>query len=525
MNRHRLISAVAAIVLLVAAPTAMGSGNGDRIVGGQAASPREYPAQGYLQIDTGPGFAFCGGTLLDARHFLTAAHCVVDDLEAPYPASAFLVGLNSIEVGPSMDVFGVTNVEVHSSYDGTLHLNDLAMLTLDRAAPYTPLRIVRSDENAIWAPGTTATIVGWGTTSPGGPVSNTLLEAIAPIRSDNDCGLYGSAFDPSTMVCAGNGATDTCQGDSGGPLMVPSGGVFVLVGVTSWGLGCADPEYPGIYARLGGSLNQWVMQRHAWASFSVVTPAHSGQPVRLEASWFQPPGIGPLNTPGWDLDGDGDYDDTPAPAPSAGPIFPSGGAFTVGFQVSGPDGTRVAYRRVLVVNGSPTAVAGGANGYSVREGGSVLLTASGTDPEGQALSYSWDLDGNGAFEVSGQTTSFSALHLDGPTTRAVVLRVCDSAGGCASSSATARVRNAPPRVNAGRDRRVRRGKRVRFFVRASDPGRDRLKATWRIAGRTKRGSRVTHVFRRPGLYVVRVTVTDGDGGSTTDKVRVRVVRR
>jgi hypothetical protein len=198
---------------------------------------------------------------------------------------------------------------------------------------------------------------------------------------------------------------------------------------------------------------------------------------------------------------------------------------TVGLEASRPGGDRASIRRRIAVNGRPTAVAGGPNGYSVREGGSVLLTASGTDPEGQALSYSWDLDRNGAYEVSGQTTSFSALHLDGPTTRAVVLRVCDSAGGCATSSATARVRNAPPRANAGRDRRVKRGRKVRFFVRASDPGRDRLKATWRIAGRTKRGSRVTHVFKRPGLYVVRVTVSDGDGGSTNDRVRVRVARR
>ena len=53
-----------------------------------------------------------------------------------------------------------------------------------------------------------------------------------------------AAFDASTMVCAGDGTTDTCQGDSGGPLMVPDGpSAFVLVGVTSWG-GCADRTSP-----------------------------------------------------------------------------------------------------------------------------------------------------------------------------------------------------------------------------------------------------------------------------------------
>ena len=519
MKRYRLISAVAAIGLLVAAPAAIASPGGDRIVGGQAATPGEYPAQGYLEIDAGTVSGECGGTLLDARHFLTAAHCVLDALNSPLPSSAFRVGLNNIEVGPSMDVYGVTSVDVHPGYNGLLHLNDLAMLTLDRPAPYTPLRIVRTDENAIWAPNTTATIVGWGMTSPGGPVSNTLLEANVPIRADNDCGLYGSAFDQNTMVCAGNGGTDACQGDSGGPLMVPYGGVFVLVGVTSWGNGCADPQFPGVYARLGGALNQWVMQRHTWASFSVVSPAHSGQPVRFEGSAFRPLPASSLTGFAWDTDGDGQYDD--GPAGSASRIFPSGGAFTVGFEASFADGTRVAHRRVVVVNGAPSVEAGA---YAVREGGSVALSGTGSDPEGQALAYSWDLNRDGTYEVNGQMTTFSALNLDGPTTRGAMLRICDSAGACATSAATIRIVNVRPRANAGRDRRVRRNRTIRFFVRASDPGRDPLKATWRIAGRMKRGARVTHVFRRTGLFTVRVTVTDGDGGSTTDRVRVRVRR-
>ena len=88
------------------------------------------------------------------------------------------------------------------------------------------------------------------------------------------------------------------------------------------------------------------------------------------------------------------------------------------------------------VNGPRRSEPTAPNGYSVREGASVQLAGSGSDPEGQALAYSWDLNGDGAFEVSGQMTSFSALQLDGPTTRTASLRVCDSAGGCSTSTAT-----------------------------------------------------------------------------------------
>ena len=73
------------------------------------------------------------------------------------------------------------------------------------------------------------------------------------------------AFDPATMVCAGDlvdGGEDTCQGDSGGPLMVFDGSELVLAGVTSFGEGCAEAEYPGVYARVGAdALNDWVRDR------------------------------------------------------------------------------------------------------------------------------------------------------------------------------------------------------------------------------------------------------------------------
>ncbi|HET9323830.1 MAG TPA: trypsin-like serine protease [Gaiellaceae bacterium] len=521
----RGLAALAVVALLASAPAALGSSGGDSIVGGSPATPGDYPAQGFLTIDldSNPNTfeAFCGGTLLGSTWFLTAAHCAYDG--TPLASSRLRVRLGSVNWPSATDIYAVTAVDVDQAYSEATHANDLAMLRLQRPAPYPPARVVRLDEGARWASGTTARIVGWGATSSNGQnPSTSLLQADVPIRPDAVCSdpsSYGGDFDPSTMVCAGNGTADTCAGDSGGPLMVRDGADWVLVGVTSWGLGCNDLQFPGVYARLGApALNRWVMDRHPRASFTA-GPANTNQPTTFTSTSFYPPGAGSFTRFNWDLDGDGQFDD--GSGAGAKWTFPTRGAHDVGLEALAPNGDRAVTRQVLGVNGSPAAVAGR---YTVGEGRTVAMTGSGSDPEGNTLTYAWDLDRNGSFESAGRSATFSTLGIDGPATRAPLLRVCDSAGACSDDPATVRIVNVAPRANAGPDRRVRRNRRVRFFVRATDPGGDALTATWRIGRRTVKGSRVTHVFRRAGRYTVRVTVTDGDGGSTTDVVRVRVRR-
>jgi hypothetical protein len=425
--------------------------------------------------------------------------------------------------------FHIAAVDVHSGYDDPTHRNDLAMLMLATPAPFEPMRVVRTNESALWAGGTLATIIGWGITEPGNPsaVSNVLLETKVPMITDNLCySQYGADFELDTMVCAYDGVHDACHGDSGGPLMVPNpAGGLVLAGVTSWGNGCAAFNFAGVYARLGGAaLNGWVMARHPWTTFVVPPLTHSGSSVTFTESSFHPLSGHGFTTFNWDLNGNGQYDD--AQGRVASRIFATGGNQTVGLEATNAAGDRMVSRQVVAVNGTPSASAGPVSGYSVREGGSVELIGMGSDPEGQALAYSWNLNGDGAFEVSSRTTAFSALQLDGPTTKTAALRVCDSAGGCSASAATVRVTNAPPRANAGPDRRARRGTRLRFRMRATDPGRDRLRVLWRFGdGRRASGVRVAHRYRRPGRYMVTAIVIDDDGARATDKVRVRVARR
>ena len=88
------------------------------------------------------------------------------------------------------------------------------------------------------------------------------------------------------MVCAGDGNTDTCQGDSGGPLMVSDGSFLILAGITSWGIGCADPSFPGVYTRLGApAINQWVRDRVPMArAVASDTAPEPGQTVSFTAT-------------------------------------------------------------------------------------------------------------------------------------------------------------------------------------------------------------------------------------------------
>lgn len=498
---------------------------GPSIVGGTPASPGEYPAQGWLLInlDGDPDYeAECGGSLVGSRWFLTAAHCALG-------ATGFAVLLGDIDVRPpNNDVYDVVGVDVNAAYNGLTGQNDVAMLKLQRVAPYQPLRVIGPNEPSIWAPGTLARIIGWGTTSDGGPPSDVLLKADVPLVADSTCSSayarHAPPMDPNTMVCAGDGIHDTCQGDSGGPLMVrDTGGNWALAGITSWGEGCANPNYPGVYTRLGApALNAWVAARYPRASF-IVGPASTGGTTIFTSTSFHPEPEG-FTSFDWDINGDGAY--VERSGPTANWVFSTAGPHNVGLRASRPGGDTAVVRQVVTVNASPTANIGRTR--TVPEGGRIVLTASGSDPEGQPLTYAWDLDGTSPFDyrTPGPNPTYSAARLDGPGTRGISLQVCDPAGACSRDFGVIHITNVRPRANAGPNRRSRRGTRVRFRVRASDPGPDRLTATWRFGDGTRpvRGFAVRHVFRRPGRHQVKVRVVDDDKGARTDTLIVRVRR-
>lgn len=260
--RAQWIAALSALSFLAGCgpdrdPQLYQSGDDEKsIVGGNAASAGEYPHQ--ISLQTRSGFHYCGGSLIDANWVLTAAHCVVGDSASSMRVE---IGMNRLSSGG--EAFNVAQVIVHSGYNANTNQNDVALLRLSRAATgHTTIPLIDAAAEAQYGtPGTLATVTGWGDLSSNGGSPDALQEVDVPIVSNSVCdNAYTRENITNQMVCAGyigQGGRDSCQGDSGGPLVVDVPGGHALMGVVSWGYGCADPRYPGVYARVS-QYNAWL---------------------------------------------------------------------------------------------------------------------------------------------------------------------------------------------------------------------------------------------------------------------------
>jgi trypsin len=260
---HRKLFTVIATWAVLATVAATPS---SAVVGGSDAAPGEFPSVAEITF----GAFACTGTLIDPTHVLSAGHCgsatgavVASPVGWPTPLIDVRIGSNKSGEGEQVPVSSVT---ISPEYLGLTSRNDLSILTLSSASTNAPTQVAAGSERSIWDPGTLATIAGWGVTEEDGDLPDTLQKAQVPITTDEYCeSAYsdedGWDFDPETMVCAGypEGGVDTCYGDSGGPLFADTSGVRRVVGVTSWGNGCAEPGYPGVYARVADTkLRTWV---------------------------------------------------------------------------------------------------------------------------------------------------------------------------------------------------------------------------------------------------------------------------
>merc|ERR1719333_199505 len=228
-----------------------GAANG-RIVGGQETEQHEYPWQVGLVSRNGRT-PWCGGTLISSTHVLTAAHCTDG---AAASNIRVLLGEHNIadSVFNRVDVAEIIN---HPDYDSRTTDNDYAILRLSQAVTFTnevAPACLPADTGATYA-GVLATVTGWGTLSSGGNQPTALQEVDVTVTTNTECNnAYGSIT--ANMICAADSGKDSCQGDSGGPLIAAENGRQALIGVVSWGRGCAFEGFPGVYARVTEKMSR-----------------------------------------------------------------------------------------------------------------------------------------------------------------------------------------------------------------------------------------------------------------------------
>lgn len=228
--------------------------------GNAVLSPNPYPwMTAIMQTRFGDPFTafICGGVVVASHWVLTAAHCV--DRVRNDEVQVVPGVLDLLSVGPSQRRT-VSEVHVHPQWRTSGINHDVALLRTKEPLNVPPVALISPFRP--FGTGTNGVVLGWGGDGFGGRPTNLVWGSVKVADAGGRCGSYSTYnFNADTMFCAGgNGlanSTDTCRGDSGGPVIIPVPGGWEVAGVTSWGLECGLPGYPGVYTRLT-TYRDWI---------------------------------------------------------------------------------------------------------------------------------------------------------------------------------------------------------------------------------------------------------------------------
>ncbi|TRY56322.1 hypothetical protein DNTS_031855 [Danionella cerebrum] len=234
---------------------------GNRIVGGTTVNSKGvWPWQVSLQYS---GRHLCGGSIITPQWILTAAHCV-NEYSNPRSWRVFAGYLTRSEMLSAVGS-SVERIVMHN-FDPKTNDNDVALMKLTFALTITSdvRPVCLPNKGQFFTAPRECYVTGWGALSSGGSTSQTLQEARIHLIDRDLCNnravYHGQVTD--SMICAGRleGGIDSCQGDSGGPLVTQQNSLWWLMGVTSWGDGCALRNKPGVYGNVTYFLD-WIYEQ------------------------------------------------------------------------------------------------------------------------------------------------------------------------------------------------------------------------------------------------------------------------
>ncbi|XP_076257492.1 trypsin-like isoform X1 [Rhynchophorus ferrugineus] len=254
---HQLLCVV--VLLIPAVPFCNGNQSANiykdtRIVGGFDADIRELPYQVSLQYFNQH---FCGGSLITTSFVLSAAHCFPSGSNSNPLWYSVKVGGNSTKDNDGIRV-DMCSVKVHENYNSSTIDNDISIIKLcSNLTLSSTVQTIVLAQRKIYVAGNLAIVSGWGYEAENGNVSSNLKAALVPMTTKQYCQkAYSSMINiTNNMICAGfeEGGKDACQGDSGGPLVCNN----MLIGIVSFGSGCARKDYPGVYTNVANYI-KWI---------------------------------------------------------------------------------------------------------------------------------------------------------------------------------------------------------------------------------------------------------------------------
>jgi secreted trypsin-like serine protease len=261
MTTALLVALLPALAVPLVAPAAPAAANGV-VVGGSPTSTDRAPW--VLALSSRKRFGadrsgqFCGAVAVAPHTVITAAHCFgrealgVGDWHQ-LPDLRLIAGRTDLS-GSQGQELKLSQVWVNPGFDTSTNAGDIAVITLETALPKdATIAMADASDEQDYRDGTQAEVYGWGDTTGRGTYPETLRTATVTVFADAVCakaypGDLNGTYVRASMLCAGakGGGRDACQGDSGGPLVVGDR----VIGLVSWGTGCAEAAYPGVYTRV-----------------------------------------------------------------------------------------------------------------------------------------------------------------------------------------------------------------------------------------------------------------------------------